>query len=131
VRLECSGDFDGSWDEGRMGQLLSNLLGNGLLYGFGDSDITVKLWSTTQDVCFSVHNHGVPIPPEERERIFQPLERGLKRFEDATYKEPTGLGLGLYICREIVRSHGGTLVLASSAADGTTFSVSLPRAQPA
>jgi signal transduction histidine kinase len=132
VRQESTGDFDGSWDEGRMGQLLSNLLGNALLYGFPNSEITVKMSSTADEVSFSVHNHGEPIPPGERERIFQPLERGLKRYEVAQQQyEPTGLGLGLYICREIVRSHGGRLVLESSAADGTTFSVFLPRAQPA
>jgi signal transduction histidine kinase len=131
LRLESTGEFDGSWDEGRMGQLLSNLLGNALLYGFPTTEVTVNMWSTPSDVCFSVHNHGEPIPPEERERIFQPLERGLKRYEEAQHKEPTGLGLGLYISREIVRSHNGTLLLDSSAEAGTTFSVSLPRAQPA
>jgi signal transduction histidine kinase len=131
IRFEESGDFDGSWDEGRMGQLLSNLLGNALLYGHRASEVTVRLWSTPTQACFSVHNFGEPIPANERERIFRPLERGLKQYEGRPQREATGLGLGLYICREIVRSHGGQLVLESTAEAGTTFTVELPRAQPA
>lgn len=127
VRLEASGSFEGSWDEGRMGQLLSNLLGNALMYGSRDGEIAVKMWATPAEVHFSVHNSGKPIPPEERERIFHPLERGLHQQAGAERREPAGLGLGLYICREIVRSHGGTLVLDSGEETGTTFTVCLPR----
>lgn len=128
VRFESCGDFHGSWDEGRMGQLVSNLLGNALLYGARESEVTVRMWSTADEVCVAVHNEGKPIPPEESERIFQPLERGLQRHLEGERRETTGLGLGLYICREIVHSHGGTLVLDSSADAGTTFTVTLPRA---
>jgi signal transduction histidine kinase len=127
VRLESRGDFHGSWDEGRMGQLLSNLLGNALLYGHAATEVTVRMWTQEQDVFFSVHNFGPPIAPEDRERIFQPLERGLQRGLDPEHRERTGLGLGLYICREIVLSHGGELQIDSSAAQGTTFLVRLPR----
>ena len=127
LRLECSGDFQGSWDEGRMGQLLSNLLGNALLYGSAWTEVTVRMWSSPADVCFSVHNFGEVIPPGERERIFQPLERGAQHAARIEAREPTGLGLGLYICREIVLSHGGALTIDSTQAEGTTFSVKLPR----
>jgi signal transduction histidine kinase len=124
VRLESAGDFQGNWDEGRIGQLLSNLLGNALLYGSREGPVTVTMGSTADEVWFSVHNDGRPIPPEDQERIFQPLERGLR--SDAEQRRD-GLGLGLHICREIVRSHGGTLRLESNAAAGTTFTVRLPR----
>jgi signal transduction histidine kinase len=127
LRLESAGDFEGSWDEGRMGQLLSNLLGNALLYGSPWTEVTVRLWSTPASVCFSVHNFGEVIPPPERERIFQPLQRGVQQAERIASREPSGLGLGLYICREIVLAHGGELTIDSTAEDGTTFSVSLPR----
>jgi signal transduction histidine kinase len=126
VRLECSGDFDGNWDEGRVGQLLSNLLGNALLYGAKEGEITVRMWAAADDVCFSVHNDGRPIAPEDLERIFEPLERG-RQGQDGHRRDSNGLGLGLYICREIVRAHRGTLQVESSEAAGTTFSVSLPR----
>ncbi|HSV81608.1 MAG TPA: sensor histidine kinase [Ramlibacter sp.] len=127
LRLESAGEFHGSWDEGRMGQLMSNLLGNALLYGSPWTEVTVRMWSTPADVYFSVHNFGEVIPPGERERIFQPLERGAQHAARIESREPTGLGLGLYICREIVLSHGGRLTLDSTQEAGTTFSISLPR----
>lgn len=128
LRLECTGEFSGNWDEGRMGQLLSNLLANALLYGAPDSDVVVRMWTTEGEVHFSVHNHGDPIPLAEQHRIFMPLERGLQQRGEGAGPESKGLGLGLYICREIVRSHGGSLRVESDAAEGTTFTVSLPRA---
>jgi signal transduction histidine kinase len=127
VRMEASGDFQGSWDEGGMGQLLSNRLGNALLYGSQWTEVTLRMWSTPTEVCFSVHNHGEPIPEGERELIFQPLERGAQHRAQGQPREAAGLGLGPYICREIVLSHGGKLEIDSTRADGTTFSVSLPR----
>jgi signal transduction histidine kinase len=127
VRLESAGDFHGSWDEGRMGQLLSNLLGNALLYGSPGTEVTVRMWAQPREVFFSVHNFGTPIAPEDRERIFQPLERGPQRDVDPEHRDRTGLGLGLYICREIVLSHGGELEIDSSDPEGTTFLVRLPR----
>lgn len=127
IVLEADGDFNGSWDEGRMGQLVSNLLANALLYGAADTPITVKMWTSLADVSMSVHNHGRPIPEGERERIFQPLERGWQQRADGEARETSGLGLGLYICREIVQSHGGQLHLQSTEADGTTFTATLPR----
>jgi signal transduction histidine kinase len=86
------------------------------------------MWGTPEQVYFSVHNHGDPIPPAEQHRIFQPLERGLQHRDQQAGPESRGLGLGLYICREIVRSHGGRLQVESEARLGTTFTVSLPRA---
>jgi signal transduction histidine kinase len=125
MRLESAGDFAGSWDEGRMGQLLSNLLANALLYGARNSEVMVKMWATPAEVCFSVHNSGPAIPPAERERIFRPLERGSQSERER--RAPSGLGLGLYISREIVHSHGGRLQLESTDSAGTTFTVILPR----
>ncbi|MBC5785333.1 sensor histidine kinase [Ramlibacter sp. USB13] len=127
LRLESLGDFGGSWDEGRMGQLLSNLLGNALVHGSPWTEVTVRLWSTPAAVSFSVHNFGEVIPPAQRERIFQPLQRGIEEAGRGAPREPAGLGLGLYICREIVLAHGGELTIESTAEAGTTFTVSLPR----
>ena len=127
LRLETSGSFEGSWDEGRIGQLLSNLLGNAFLYGSREGSVTVKMWSAPGDVSFSVHNEGVPIPEDDLLRIFQPMARGSVNGRGGERREPTGLGLGLYICREIVLAHGGTLTVRSDAANGTTFAVTLAR----
>ena len=76
LQLRSAGNFDGSWDEGRIGQLLSNLLGNAFLYGSRESTVTVEMWSTHKDVSFSVHNDGVPIPAADLKRIFEPMSRG-------------------------------------------------------
>ncbi|MBC5766656.1 sensor histidine kinase [Ramlibacter albus] len=127
IRLSVDGDFEGSWDEGRIGQLLSNLIGNALLYGVRDGEITVKMTSAPREVYVAVHNFGVPIQPADRERIFQPMERGRPGADKEHGAERDGLGLGLYICREIVRSHGGRLVLDSAEETGTTFTAVLPR----
>ena len=127
IVLETSGDFNGSWDEGRIGQLVSNLLANALLYGAPGGPITVRMWTSLADVSLSVHNQGRPIPEADRERIFRPLERGRQQRAEGDDRETSGLGLGLYICREIVQSHGGQLHLASTEAAGTTFTASLPR----
>lgn len=127
LRLESTGNFDGSWDEGRIGQLLSNLLGNAFLYGSRTASVAIRMWSTANDVSFSVHNDGVPIPEDDLARIFQPLARGSLTDIGGERRGPTGLGLGLYICKEIVRSHNGTLTVESDATQGTTFLVTLPR----
>ncbi len=126
LRLDNAGNFDGSWDEGRMGQLLSNLLANAISYGARGEPVTVHMWENQNEVFFSVHNSGNPIPPAEQTRIFKPLTRGASD-DKAERREPGGLGLGLYICREIVHAHGGTLELESTQAGGTLFRVKLPR----
>lgn len=124
--LESTGNFDGSWDEGRMGQLLSNLLANAISYGARGEPVTVRMWETREDVFFSVHNSGHPILEEDQQRIFRPLIRG-SVADKLERREPGGLGLGLYICQEIVRAHGGTMALQSTPASGTSFNIELPR----
>lgn len=125
--LEAGGDLQGEWDEGRMGQLLSNLLENALTYGARGQPVTVTLAGDAAQVSLGVHNHGKVIPVQERERIFEPRSRGSEQDEQ---RAPNGMGLGLYICREIVRAHQGTLSVRSEPAEGTTFMARLPRHQP-
>jgi signal transduction histidine kinase len=126
IRLDSTGDFDGSWDEGRMGQLLSNLLSNAVSYGARGEPISVHMWENAEEVFFSVHNSGQPISEEDQKRIFKPLVRGTAT-DKLERREPGGLGLGLYICQEIVRAHRGTVAVRSTASSGTSFDVKLPR----
>lgn len=126
LQLHSTGNFDGSWDEGRMGQLLSNLLTNAISYGARNEPVSVNMWENREEVFFSVHNSGHPIPQQEQERIFKPLTRG-SGDDKHERREPGGLGLGLYICKEIVHAHGGTMGVDSAQATGTTFKVKLPR----
>ena len=127
LKLEQSGNFDGSWDEGRIGQLLSNLLGNAFLYGFRQGDVTIRMTAAAQEVSFSVHNEGPAISLRDQERMFEPMVRNAIRGGEGERREPVGLGLGLYICREIVMAHGGTLAIESEEEKGTAFIVTLPR----
>jgi signal transduction histidine kinase len=126
IEFDSCGSFQGFWDEGRCGQLLSNLLGNALQYGTPDGVVTVRLRDSGERgaaarVYLSVHNDGPAIPEAERAALFEPLVRG-KRGRDGA---DGGLGLGLFICREIVRAHGGNLTVESDEAHGTTFTATL------
>lgn len=125
IALEREGeDFEGCWDKGRVGQLLSNLLVNAIRYGDHTKPVTVRLVSGQAELTMEVRNHGPVIPASECARIFEPLVRG--SAADSQH-ERCGLGLGLYICREIVRAHGGRIEARSDQAEGTRFIVHLPR----
>jgi len=121
--LQQRGDSHGTWDPDRLSQVFSNLAANAVQHGVADAGVTVVVDGTDPDVVrASVRNAGV-VPERVLPLIFEPL---------ATVTRPGqksgGLGLGLYITREIVRAHGGRIDVASSAADGaTTFMVTLPR----
>ncbi|MFL1517379.1 sensor histidine kinase [Pseudomonas prosekii] len=122
--ITVKGDTRGSWDGGRINQLLQNLIGNALQHGSNKRDVTVELMGEGEDVRLTVHNFGVPIPPEAIATIFDPLVRSV----DETLGQPsTSLGLGLFIVKEVVRTHGGTIEVSSNAQDGTLFTVVLPR----
>jgi signal transduction histidine kinase len=105
-------------DRVRIGQLLSNLLGNALTYGAAGAPVRVTA-STDNRFALAVCNKGTPIPPETRSRLFQPFSRG----EEWSHQQ--GLGLGLYISSEIARAHGGTIEVESSA-EQTCFSFTMP-----
>lgn len=118
------GRFGGEWDRGRLGQLLSNLLGNAVQYGTRGEPILLRLGRSGESVTAEVHNRGPVIPVEDRRRIFDALARGVSDNEETG--RPEGLGLGLYICKEIVLAHRGEISVRSTAADGTWFTVTLP-----
>jgi signal transduction histidine kinase len=120
--LEISGVTEGKWDKPRIGQVLSNLLGNAVQYGFRDLPVGITIRGEPEDVVMSVHNEGVPISREIIGSIFDSLVRGESREKDIS----TNLGLGLYITREIVSAHGGTIEVTSSERAGTTFTARFP-----
>jgi signal transduction histidine kinase len=126
ILFEVSGNLEGEWDGERMSQVFSNLIGNAVQYGFKNSPIVVTVTGQPDEIILSVHNDGIPIPEDNLETIFNSLTRVVKRGD--TQKETTSLGLGLYIAKEIVVAHGGTINVTSSEKDGTTFTVRLPRA---
>lgn len=107
-------------DRGRIQQLLSNLLGNALTYGATSQPVSVSAMTSGQWLVLTVSNGGLPIAPEDLPLVFKPYWR------PQTSQPGEGLGLGLYICSEIARAHGGEMVVSSSAASGTLFGARLP-----
>jgi len=130
-RTDCRGDLGGMWDLRRIRQALLNLVDNAVQHGAEDSTVTVSALgdAVDQPVVLAVHNRGTPIPEGERERIFQPFERGSSSGADAQAGQGRR-GLGLYIARRMAEAHGGGLEVRSSHQDGTTFSIRLPRQPP-
>ncbi|MBX9408628.1 HAMP domain-containing histidine kinase [Pseudomonas baetica] len=122
--LNISGDTHGTWDTGRIDQLLQNLIGNALQHGLNQRDVVINLRGEGDSVLLSVHNHGTPIPEEAIGTIFDPLVRSA---DEQLGQPSTSLGLGLFIVKEVVTAHGGTIDVSSNEADGTRFSVVLPR----
>ncbi len=129
LHFYSDGDLAGDWDAARLRQVASNLMGNALQHGAIDGPIKLSVTATESAVVLNVHNEGPPIPPEMLTTLFDPLKRHTLP-ESAARRVPGSVGLGLYIVREIVVAHGGTVEVASTAADGTTFTVRLPRSQP-
>lgn len=124
VRLAKSGNLRGSWDEGRMKQALSNLIENAVQHVTSNTPITVSVSEDAEQVVLRVHNYGPPIPESDRPRIFEPLVRVAETSSPAI---STHMGLGLYIVRQIVQAHGGTIAMESTESAGTTFTAKIPR----
>jgi sigma-B regulation protein RsbU (phosphoserine phosphatase) len=107
-------------DRVRVGQLLSNLLGNALSHGAKDQPVRLSASTADGELVIAVANGGTPIPLDALERLFQPFYRGDDRGRHQ------GLGLGLHIASEIARAHGGTLAVKSDCEE-TCFTFTMPR----
>ena len=121
IRLSSRGDFRGRCDGDRLAQVFSNLLVNALDYGLPESPVDVHLTREGGMTRVDVRNQGPAISEEARKEIFEPF----RRMKEDSPGRARGLGLGLFITREIVRGHGGTIELASHDCE-TTFTVKLP-----
>jgi PAS domain S-box-containing protein len=126
IERSGEGDVRGTWDQERIQQLAGNLLTNAAKYGTPGEPIVARWHATPGHAVLEVHNTGRPIPPERLPHIFD----GLSQWPDEQSRQG-GIGLGLFISREIVRAHGGVLEVASTEADGTTIRVHLPKQPPA
>lgn len=122
LRREVVGDPRGAWDPDRLLQVVSNLVTNAGVHGTPESGVHVRIDGTSPTwVTLAVHNEG-GIPESLLPSIFDPF-RGTSHRRD----QSRGLGLGLFITKEIVQGHGGAIELRSTEEEGTTFVVRLPR----
>jgi signal transduction histidine kinase/DNA-binding NarL/FixJ family response regulator len=116
-----SGDLNGSWDRDRLEQVITNLTSNAVQHGAPESPVTVALREEDAFVSLEVGNRGAPIPPASIPYLFEAFRSGGGR------RAQHNVGLGLFIVDQIVKAHGGSVAVASSAEDGTRFTVRLPR----
>jgi len=120
IEFEHDADLSGNWDRARMEQLLTNLLTNAARHAPTGEPVRVHARGEPDCIRLAVQNGGKPIPLDLQEHVFEPMCQGTGT--------PVGsAGLGLYIARQIVLAHGGSITLESTEGEGTTFDVILPR----
>jgi signal transduction histidine kinase len=109
-----------------MRQVISNLVGNALAHGAADSQIKASGVDDDKTVRIDIHNLGEPIPADRLDDIFDPLKR-LPKTGARGVRSDHGIGLGLFIVKEVIDAHGGSVCVTSSREAGTTFTVTLPK----
>ncbi len=122
--LDAPEPVKGCWDEFRIEQVIINLLTNALRYG-GGKPVRVRLSATEKEARIDVIDQGPGIPEALQARIFLPYERGEGNGV------PSGLGLGLYISRQLADAHQGSLSVQSKPGEGSMFTLTLPRNEAA
>jgi signal transduction histidine kinase len=109
----------GSWDRLRVEQVLTNLLANAIRYGAG-GPIDVTLKGEGGEAILEVTDHGPGVPERDLQRIFGRFERA------SSMRNYGGLGLGLYVARQIIEAHGGSISALNPATGGARFTIRLP-----
>jgi len=128
---QLSGDLSISADAPRLHQALLNLLSNAVQHGDRDRTISLIAVAVEEGIEVRVTNFGRPIPESSLQMIFEPMVRAASPEVEMHDHSKTSLGLGLFIVREIVGGHGGTVTVQSSVEAGTAFTIRLPRAHEA
>jgi signal transduction histidine kinase len=113
----------GRWDQLRLEQVVTNLLANAVKYG-ASHPIEIEVDSAERSVRLVVRDHGIGMSPQDAARVFERFERAV------SVRHYGGLGLGLYITRQIVEAHGGQISVDSRLGSGATFTVVLPVEPP-
>ncbi|HYI02655.1 sensor histidine kinase [Hyalangium sp.] len=125
LSFEAEREIDGWWDRLRLERVVTNLLSNALKFGRG-KPIEIRVEQVEGRARLMVRDHGMGIPQEAQRRIFERFAREKSAGRHA------GFGLGLYIVRQLVEAHGGTIRVESAPGQGALFTVELPRVpQPA
>jgi len=124
LTLNADGAVRGTWDGFRLDQVLTNLIANALKFGRG-RPVEVAVAGRDGEAFLSVRDEGIGIAAEDHARIFERFERAV---EDRSFG---GMGLGLWISKQIVEAHGGRLTVQSAPGSGARFEVALPLRTPA
>jgi len=124
LSLHCTGACEGQFDGMRVQQMVENLVVNAFKHGDDGGPVDVIVRGEAENVVIEVHNAGQPIDPQELETFFDPLRRGADN--DGGLPKVDGMGLGLFIAREVARAHAGD-VTAASRSGQTIFTCTLPR----
>jgi signal transduction histidine kinase len=119
ISIDTQGTPRGHWDADRLAQVVSNLVANACQHSPDGTLVRVTLRDEQAHAVIAVNNVSDPIRAEDLAGMFEPFRRGRQ-------SESAGLGLGLYIVERIVNAHGGSITVASTAIEGTTFEVHLP-----
>jgi signal transduction histidine kinase len=119
-KLDAPEPVIGTWDRHRIQQVIVNLISNAIKYGPG-SPILVSVKTENDHAIFSVSDHGIGIAEKDQKRIFDRFERAVHGKSSVS-----GLGLGLFIVKEILNAQGGTIDVDSESGKGATFKVTLP-----
>jgi len=119
ISIAGHGPLVGSWDRERIEQVVENLLSNATKFGAG-KPVEVAVGRQDGSAVLTVRDHGIGISPEDHARIFERFERAVSA------RNFSGFGLGLWIVRQNVEAHGGSIAVDSRAGEGSTFTVRLP-----
>jgi signal transduction histidine kinase len=114
-------------DQGRLVQVMSNLVANAIKFSPRETRVLVSASLTSERLSVCVSDQGPGIPPEQAQRLFQPFHR----VDDELGRNVPGTGLGLYVCRIIVELHGGAIALKSAPGGGTEVTWWIPVAPAA
>jgi signal transduction histidine kinase len=121
ITLRASGPVPAEFDAARIEQVVANLMANAIKYGRG-KPIEISVERDTDLGLLRVSDHGIGVPAEQQARIFERFARAV------SVREYGGLGLGLFISKQIVDAHGGSIRVESTPGEGATFVVELPLA---
>lgn len=121
-----SPSITGDCDRGRMEQVFSNLISNAIKYSPNGGTISVNIESLDDAIHASISDQGIGIPKDQQEYLFEMFTRA----SNVQGRGFEGMGLGLYICKEIVERHGGKIWIESQVGQGSTFHFTIPKAHP-
>lgn len=123
IHLDVESEMLGSFDRGRIGQAIDNLISNAVKFASSPGIVEVVGKSTATGLSVSVRDDGIGISPEEQMSLFTRFYR----TESARQAAVPGVGLGLAITKTLADAHGGTVTVASTVGEGSTFRLSIPR----